>query len=172
LFLHLLTLLLFCVVVCCCLLLFVVAVDDEGDRDMDVNDTMDKHWALRMLRLQLTVPAKEGDRYGGEESGAQGGGTQGRTQEGTQGRTQGTNSTAAHALFVLASHAEDGRLGVADVVEFCLGPLLVSPVCFGGFGGCVVALWYCIIVVALLCCINVVLYRCCIASLWYCITCG
>jgi len=124
--------LLFCVVVCCCLLLFVVAVDDEGDRDMDVDDTMDKHWALRMLRLQLTVPAKEGD--GGEESGAQGGtqgGTQGRTQGRTQGGTQGTNSTAAHALFVLASHAEDGRLGVSDVVEFCLGPLLVSPVCFG-----------------------------------------
>lgn len=136
---------------------------------MDVNDTMDKHWALRMLRLQLTVPAKEGDRYGGEESGAQGGGTQGRTQEGTQGRTQGTNSTAAHALFVLASHAEDGRLGVADVVEFCLGPLLVSPVCFGGLFRRF--RWLCCSTVVLHHCGGtVVLYQCGLVSLLYCIT--
>ena len=83
---------------------------------MDVDDTMDKHWALRMLRLQLTVPAKgkEDGEESGEESGAHG--------------TDSTTSMAAQALFALANHAEDGRLGVSDVVEFCLGPLLVSPV--------------------------------------------
>lgn len=87
---------------------------------MDVDDTMDKHWALRMLRLQLTVPA--GGKEDGEEDGEESG-----EESGAHG-TDSTTSMAAQALFALASHAEDGRLGVSDVVEFCLGPLLVSPV--------------------------------------------
>ena len=83
-------------------LLRAVQTDANGDRNAELDDTLNKHWSLRMLRSLLISSSTSTNGTEGEEE----------------------VSVAAQTLVDIASKTTDQRLGMGDVAEFCLGPLL------------------------------------------------
>ena len=88
-------------------LINAIVPDADGDSNAEIVSLLNKHWALRVLRLQLTVAGKSnaGEDDYSDSAGSSGG-------------------AAGTALLSLGRANRDECLSIDDVKEFCLGPLL------------------------------------------------